>query len=149
MLVETFAKVYYQFDFDIKVYVDLNKLYTIRIFVTNNNAHWNEQNNEKFAELNDLTKEKKDKIISKIDILLRNYLKTKRTLYSEISDNSAVHQGLTSRPSCGCCGSVVCKYIKDTRIKSVDSCCSCCGTVYYSHSMNDEVEDTLCQFCKT
>jgi hypothetical protein len=125
MLVETFTKVYYQYEFDIKIYMDLNEdfneLYTIRIFITNNmlldSRRITDESNDIYSEITDLSKEKKDKIISKIDTVLCNYLKTKKRLLSEISDETAVYQGLTSRPPCGCCLSVVCKYQEDERIK--------------------------------
>lgn len=148
MLVETFTKIYYQFEFDIKIYMDLNELYTIRIFTTNNMLHLYDKSNDTYSEIKDLSKEKKDKIISKIDTVLRNYLKTQKRLLSEISDETAVYQGLTSRPLCGCCLSVVCKYQQDKRVKSTESFCNCCNTEYYSHSISNEVEDRLCPFCK-
>lgn len=152
MLVETFTKNYYQFEFDIQIYMDLNEVYTIGILTTDNtqlhthNVIINESNDE-YSEITDLSKKQKDKIISKIDTVLRNYLKTKKRLLSEISDETAIYQGLTSRPSCGCCLSVVCKYQDDTRVNSIQSFCKYCSSKYYSHIINNEVEDRLCPYC--
>ena len=153
MLVETFTKKYYQFEFDIQIYMDLNEsldeVYTIRIFVSDiTHLRINVEGNVEYSEITDLSKEQKDKMISKIDTVLRNYLKTKKKLLSEISDETAVYQGLTSRPSCGCCLSVVCKYQTDTRINSTECFCKSCSSNYYIHIVNDEVEDRLCPFCK-
>jgi hypothetical protein len=83
MLVETFTKKYYQFEFYIQIYKDLNEIYTIGIFTTDNtklhasNVIMNEIN-DNYSEIRDLSKERKDKIISEIDTVLRNYLKTKK-----------------------------------------------------------------------
>jgi len=153
MLVETFTKNYYQFEFDIQIYRDLNEclneVYTIGIFVSDNtHLRINVEGEVEYSEITDLSKTKKDKIISKIDTVLRNYLKTKKELLSEISDETAVYQGLTSRPSCGCCLSVVCKYQRDKRVNSIECFCKYCSSDYYSHNINNEVEDILCPFCK-
>lgn len=157
MLVESFTKNYYQFEFDIQIYMDLNErldeVYTIGIFISDNTELQpyyviKAENNDEYAEMTDLSKEQKDKILSKIDTVLHNYLKTKKRLLSEISDETAVYQGLTSRPSCGCCLSVVCKYTEDTRVNSIQRFCESCSSDYYIHTINNEVEDSLCPFCK-
>lgn len=88
MLVESFTKNYYQFEFDIQIYMDLNErldeVYTIGIFISDNTELQPyyvikaENNDDEYAEMTDLSKEQKDKILSKIDTVLHNYLKTKK-----------------------------------------------------------------------
>lgn len=98
VLVETFTKKYYQFEFDIQIYMDLNErldeVYTIGIFISDNTVLYrynvvNEYGYE-YAEMSDLSKEQKDKIISKIVTVLRNYLKTKKTAQRNIRRNSGL-----------------------------------------------------------
>lgn len=88
MLVETFTKNYYQFEFDIQIYMDLNErleeVYTVGILMSDNTQLYtynviNEVNvDDEYAEITNLSKDQKDKMISKIDTVLRNYLKTKK-----------------------------------------------------------------------